>query len=152
MGFIKKVYILSLLFFLVLWFVIGVARLFFNTTRMFTTEREWFFMSDDEKRIRLLGQEHVFLKNIQKITPVDAVIQVYIPSHDILPGIFYKTIYYLYPRKLSFENSLSQVGSGRGDYFISYTEKKDNFILISGATKIYEYQIGDVFAQLYKYE
>lgn len=152
MGFIKKIYILSLLSVLIFWFFIGVARLFFNTTRMFTTEREWLFMSDDEKRTRLLGQEHIFLKHVQKITPKDAVIQVYIPSQDILPGIFYKTIYYLYPRELSFEASTVLIHSKRADYLVSYAKEKNNFVLISAVTKKYEYKIGKIWAQLYKYE
>lgn len=130
----------------------SISRILYNVLRAFTTEREWFTMSDTEKRVRLIGREHVFLKNAQELIPYHTNVYVLISSQDILPGIFYKTIYYLYPRKIVFVENINAIHPNELSYIIIYSKKPTKLMSHLKIHKIYEYKIGDRYCLLYKYE
>ncbi len=153
MSFLRILYFYTLVCLLFIWVGLSITRVFYNIVRTVTTEREWFLMTDDEKRANLLGNEHIFLAMTKKTTPSDAEILVLIPNANILPGLFYKTIYYLYPRKLTFVEYINSVNLKDFEFIISCSN--DSILLdvtFENVSNLYEYEVNNVLCTLYRNE
>ena len=113
---------------IILWMLLSVGRLGNNYRRIFTSERKWLSMTDDQKRIELLGDEHVFLTEIRKSTKPNSSVLLVIPSETFFPGIFYKSLYYLYPRNIAIETQV-EIGSLTDksyDYVVVFNNLEEN--------------------------
>ena len=110
---IRRVFLLTL----GLWFLLSVGRVGNNVIRALTSEREWIFLTDSQKKEKLLGEVHNFLTFIQKNTPPSSSIAISLASPESSPGFFYKSLYYLYPRKIEIVDKFTKQNF---DYLIYY--------------------------------
>jgi len=94
---------------IIVWFVISIIRVANNVLRIYTQERQWIFLTDDQKREKLFGEPFDFLTLIANKTPSTAKIATFLPKPDIEPGSFYLSQYFLYPRNVQ---SISPINEG----------------------------------------
>ena len=78
------------------WFILATIRTIYNFSKVFTEEKDWIFLTEDQKRQKIFGDLNSFLKFVEKNTS---------PNSSILflgPGgkSYYLGRYYLYPRRL----------------------------------------------------
>lgn len=86
----------SLFIIIVLWIVISVGRTFYNFSKLFTEEREWYNLSDQQKKVKLFGDLDPFFRFVEKNTsPKDSIL-------FLAPGgkAYFLSRYYLYPRRI----------------------------------------------------
>lgn len=100
----KKIKLLNL--FLTLYFLIAVGALFYNGIKTYFEIKEWYFLSDTQKRHHLFGDIYDFFAYINKHTPPKS--SILIVSKDV--RTFFLGRYYLYPRKLQVVTSEAEVG------------------------------------------
>ena len=66
-----------LIFFMILlWVVLSLGRVSYNIYRVFTKEKEWFYLSNEEKKIKTFGDLHIFLTLISQKTKSDSKITI----------------------------------------------------------------------------
>lgn len=102
---------------LCLWFLLSLGRVGNNVIRAFGSEREWIFLTDSQKKEKLHGEVHNFLTFVQKNTSSNSSISIMLDSPDSSPGFFYKSLYYLYPRKVEIVDKFAKP---HFDYSIYY--------------------------------
>lgn len=107
-----------LLLILAIWLSIALLRTFYNFTKLVTEEREWYYLSDEEKRAKQYGDIHYFLRFIQDNTK---------PSSNIIfitdnPKAYFLSRYYWYPTKRVgyFEDFLWDNKMLIYDYYVIY--------------------------------
>src|SRR3990172_6757120 len=88
-----------------LWFILSVSRLGYKYLRAFTSEKNWIFMIDYQKKTRLLGDDFIFLSNIASSCSISSTVNIFNPFPKSDQKLFYLSYYYLYPRKLIFSPS-----------------------------------------------
>ncbi len=109
-----------------LWITIATLRTFYNISKLYTEERKWLALSDDQQRVALFGDIYRAIKIIQEKTPGSAQIL------SLSPGgkTFFLSRYYLYPRKITYIKSTSEVAmaikKNTFDYLVVFqTSEKD---------------------------
>ena len=102
---------LSLIF---LWVAIALTGLVYNGVKSVSEVKEWFFLTDFEKRQKIFGELFTFLYALKSTTSDNATILVY--STDI--RTFHLSLYYLYPRKITLVDSKNalQVAASTANY------------------------------------
>jgi hypothetical protein len=91
MSALKKIFVLLI----VLWCFIAVFRTFYNLSKIYTEERYWFKLTDEEKRGKFFGDEHYFLRFLDAHTIKNTKILFF--TNDLKAQ--YLGRYYLYPEK-----------------------------------------------------
>ncbi|HVZ11463.1 MAG TPA: hypothetical protein VG965_00360 [Patescibacteria group bacterium] len=92
---------LTLLFLLLAWVVIASFRTISNTMKIFTEERQWVFLTDDQKRGKIYGDVYSMYKKIDGVTKKESNILLW--SQD--GKTFYILRYLLYPKRVYWLNS-----------------------------------------------
>lgn len=95
---LKKSIIRLFLILIMIWLVASFIRTIYNISKIFTEELEWLSLSDEEKRIKLFGDLHYFFRFVEKNTDNNSKILLYSFDGDA----FYLSVYYLYPRKITY--------------------------------------------------
>lgn len=108
---------------IVVWTALAAARTFYNFSKLFSEEKEWYFLSDEAKRRKLFGDLYYFFRFVEKNTSREARIIFYAPGGKA----YYLGRYYLYPRRLTYAKTENEVRnfvkSNRYDYILSYQTK-----------------------------
>ena len=112
-----KYLLLMLVFF---WFAISLLRTGYNLSKVYTEERAWIFLSDEEKRNKIFGDLHIFFRFVQKNTKEGSRILFLSPGGKT----YYVGLYYLYPTKITYvKNSMEARGlmeKNKFDYLLVY--------------------------------
>lgn len=82
---------------LFLYFLIAIGNVGYNTIKTYSEIREWYFLTDTQKRYKLFGDLYTFFIFLDKNTPPKA--SLLIVSKDV--RTFYLGRYYLYPKKIT---------------------------------------------------
>ena len=117
MGLTKN-HIFSTLFFL--WVLFSFFSVGYNLIKVTPEVREWFFLTDNEKRSKLFGDTYALLEIIRSKTEENTEIAIFSP--DI--KTHYLSIYYLYPRK-------TIVFNNEKEFISSISHKKYNYVVSS---------------------
>lgn len=99
-----------------LWFILSLGRVAYNIYKVFTTEKEWLSLTNDQKKIKIFGDLHVFFSLISQKTKSDSKITIILPDAKSDPRVGYLGIYYLYPRDIIFEAKTTD----KSDYVVTY--------------------------------
>lgn len=114
-------------FLLILWFVLSLARTFYNFSKIATEEKDWLSFSDDQKRSKIFGDLYDFLRFVEVDTRKGSDIIFYMPDLTIDGRLYYLGNYYLYPRRIEITDSLTylakRLSNNSIDYVISYYKK-----------------------------
>lgn len=117
----KKIhaFLIYLSFFLLsVWLVMSFLRTAYNFTKVFTEEKQWLFLSDEEKRIKIFGDSFVLYKFTEINTSKQA--NIVIISKD--KKAYYLGRYFLYPRKITYASGIKEIN----------LVEKPNYILVIG--------------------
>lgn len=85
-----------LILILIVWLGISVLRTTYNISKIFTEEKNWIFISDEEQRAKLFGDLYFLYKFVEASTPKNSNIIFISPGGKA----YYLGRYYLYPRKV----------------------------------------------------
>lgn len=99
-----------LLFLLAFWFLISTTRTFYNLSKLYTEERNWYGLTNEQKRGKFFGDTHYFLRFLDSHTINKSRILLF--TNDL--RTHYLGRYYLYPAKEII---------GEHDKFLWYPEK-----------------------------
>lgn len=98
-----------LLLLLTLWIFISITRTFYNLSKIYTEERNWIGLTDEQKRGKFFGDAHYFLRFLGSHTSDKSHILLF--TNDL--RTHYLGRYYLYPAKII----------GEHDTFLWYPKK-----------------------------
>lgn len=123
---IFQVFLICCIFFiLVLWMFISVLRLGNNLSKIYTEERNWIFISDEQKRKMLFGNLNDFYRFLEKNTPENSEMVLLAPEGKSN----YLSKYYLYPRIVIYTKSPSDaeklIKSKKFNYFVLYNDNME---------------------------
>lgn len=90
---------------IILWLAMSFVRTFYNVSKIFTEERTWIMLSDEQKREKLFGDLHSLFRFAQKQTPASSNIIFLAPGGKT----YFLGRYYLYPRKLKWVKNTEEV-------------------------------------------
>lgn len=96
MRFVYKLFLFTLILLIGLWTLIASLRTLYNVTKLFTEEKQWFFLSDEQKKEKSFGDLHTFYRFAESHTPLNSRILFLSPGGKA----YYLGRYYLYPRKI----------------------------------------------------
>ncbi len=99
-----------LLFLLTFWILIAVSRTFYNLSKLYTEEKNWYKLTNEQKRGKFFGETHYFLRFLDSNTSNNSKILLF--TNDL--KTHYLGRYYLYPAKKII---------GEHDYFQWYPKK-----------------------------
>lgn len=94
---------------LILWSLLSVARTFFNITKIYTEEKSWMHLSDEEKRVKIFREAHLFLTFVQENTIQNSSMILFLPHPNFDNRLFYLSLYCLYPRKIQLVQNARQL-------------------------------------------
>jgi hypothetical protein len=93
----QKNILIKLLFLLILlWIGISFIRTIYNVSKLATEERQWYFLTDEQKRAKEFGDRHYFLRFVQSHTITGSTILLF--TDDVETQ--YLGRYYLYPTEI----------------------------------------------------
>lgn len=122
----KKILIYFGISIIILWIAMSFIRTFYNISKIFTEEKEWMVLSDEQKREKLFGDLHNLFSFVEKQTPEDSSIIFLAPGGKT----YFLGRYYLYPRKLKWVKSPNSVNSilslGSYSYILMYQTNDPN--------------------------
>ncbi len=119
MRYIRRSLSIIFVFLIGSWVLIASLRTVYNISKLFTEEKQWFFLSNEEKKEMAYGDLHTFYRFVEHHTPLSAKI-LFLSSGA---KAYYLGRYYLYPRRIIFAKSPDEV------YKILQREKFD-FLLV----------------------
>ena len=82
---------------LILWILIAIFNIFYNTLKSVTEARQWVNLTDQEKRYQIFGDIYGFCMFINSNTPTNAHILIY--SKDSM--VYFLCRYYSFPRLMT---------------------------------------------------
>lgn len=145
---VKKLngYVVSVL--LSLWIVFSLVSVVYNTLKIFPETKQWFFLSDLQKRQQIFGDIYDFLVFIEKNTSYNS--DVAILSADV--KTHYLSLYYLYPRKIVDTSTQSRLSTLATSKKITYIATYNNSIDYPQYEKIASFSStnNNSFGHLYK--
>jgi hypothetical protein len=102
------------------WALLAIGSVGYNAVNTVSEVKNWYFLTDTQKREKLFGDLYTFFTFIDKNTPADA--SILIKSFDV--RTFFLGRYYLYPKKIT-------VGEG-APYIASFGSplKLQDYVLI----------------------
>lgn len=98
---------LKYLFFIIIliWFLLSIGRLVLNLSKIYTEERFWIGLSDENKRTKIFGDVYIFLLNIdKKIKKNNDVIALSKDGKN-----YFLARYMLYPQKIYWVKTVQEV-------------------------------------------
>lgn len=117
---LKKVIVYFGFALIILWFTLSFARTFYNISKIFTQERAWVILSEEQKREKLFGDLHNLFRFVEKQIPEGSNIVFLAPGGKA----YFLGRYYLYPRKLKWvktpENIHTILNSKKYNYIFMY--------------------------------
>lgn len=113
-----------LLFLFLAWIGIAFVRTGYNASKLFTEERAWYGLSDEQKRAKQFGDYHYFFRFVQTHTKSGSNIMFFTDDNEA----YYLARYYLYPTKRMGigESFLWSDTSIRYDYYMIYPANHKN--------------------------
>ena len=140
----KKIISYIFAIFVIGWFSLSFFRMANNIFRLFTDEIGLVHISDLQKKEQMFGDRFRFWTFVEKYTPSDASVYVYMPEYDIDPSAFYYSLYNLYPRKIKFVKDLDQESP--------QIEGNQYYVLYFSNHHIFDSKILEFFKKGKKYE
>jgi len=126
----KRYWIVFCTLILAAWFFVSFFRTFYNFSKVYTEERQWMFLSDDEKRSKTFGDIYNFLEFIGENTKTHDSILFFFSNKKYFAGTGYLSTYFLYPRQIYFsqfkKDTISIINSKKFDYIVLYWTNNDN--------------------------
>jgi len=84
-----------LLFLLSFWIIIAAFRTFYNFSKLYTEEKDWYMLTSEEKRGKYFGDTHYFLRFLDSSTAKNS--SIFFITDDLKS--YYLSRYYIYPKK-----------------------------------------------------
>jgi hypothetical protein len=108
--------ILIILF--VIFITTSIVRTVYNFSKLATEERQWYYLSDEEKRAKQFGDVHYFLRFVQKYTDTGSNILFFTDDTKA----YFLSRYYLYPttRAGKYEGFLWNNKESKYNYYMIY--------------------------------
>jgi hypothetical protein len=106
---LKKLLRAVFIFVVVLWFLVSILRTFYNIARLFPEIKEWMFLSEDQKRIKMFGDNYSFVQFIKENLEQGSSVAIYTPDSTISRQLHLLSTYYLYPGKILFLHNLNNL-------------------------------------------
>lgn len=107
-----------------IWIILATIRTGINVSKIYTEERFWLGLSDQQKREKIFGDVYEFIQFIDKhTTSSNATLVLYTPSN-----IHWHVKYFLYPKKffvVDNENELKEKLSTYSSVAINITKPLD---------------------------
>lgn len=115
-----------LLILMSVWFVIAFLRTSYNVLKIYTEEKAWISLSDEEKRNKIFGDLHTFFRFVQRNTKEGSRILFLSPGGKT----YYVGLYYLYPTKIIYVKNIIEarelMKKNKFNYLLVYqTREKD---------------------------
>lgn len=162
---IKVNQFLRIIFFLTLtiWFSLSIFRSIFNFSKIITDKQSILVLNEEQIRIQTFGEEYRALRAVQELTPDNSKILFIFFDQKIPDGFFYKSLYFLYPRKIYIEdkiNTINQIAQNKKpDYiFLLFSKsvlidlKKHEIIQHFNKLSFYSFETKSLSGLLIKYE
>lgn len=149
----KKNKILS--FIILLWIGIALVRTLYNFSKIITEEKNWIYLTTEQKKEKQFGDRHLFFRFVKANIPSGS--NILFDTNDGMA--YYLARYYLYPTTVIWEQrQFSEWGNGINrnyNYVINYpitSEIKNNIVVNKSYYKRYRiYIVGnDVRGIIYK--
>lgn len=118
------------------WFAVAIVRTPFNLSKFFTEDLKEISTPDNEKRLKVFGDEYLALEYLASYTSDDSSILFISDDLENLTGFYYEIHYFLYPRNLHVESS-NETNSIRKYDYVTFIEKKPS-IKLRNSTKIFK--------------
>lgn len=90
---------------LVAWGILAIGSVGYNAVNTVSEVKNWYFLTDTQKREKLFGDLYTFFTFIDKNTPEDA--SILLKSFDV--RTFFLGRYYLYPKKITVVESSKDI-------------------------------------------
>ncbi len=136
--------------------ILSIARLGNNFIKIYTEERQWIFLTDEQKREKIFGEIYSYISFIQNNTSNKSSII----SFNADAKTYYLGRYFLYPKKfISYAKQsdfVNNINSNIYDYVIYKATKNDDMKDIDNALSHNRYILIKIFKkdnytyQLYK--
>lgn len=127
---LRKLWVFLFATVLFLWIVVSILRTFYNFSKVFTEERRWIALTDNEKRVKEFGDIYNFFEFIGRNTKTNDSILFFFSDKKFFAGTSYLGIYFLYPRQIYFsqfqKDAISIINSKKINYIVLYWAKNDN--------------------------
>ncbi len=112
----------KIFFFLIfIWFLLSLFRTLYNLSKVVTEDIDALITTDDAKRTNTFGEEYLVLQVIEMNTQKNSSVFL-ITSNELLGrGLYYKSLYFLYPRKISiidFQKEVPKFNSNNSVFLI----------------------------------
>lgn len=122
---------------LLLWVIIGVLGVVYNTRKGFFEIREWGFLSQEDKKHKLFGDYYAFYKFLKANSNSEDIVLF---TND--PMAFFLPRYFLYPQRIywiSYEKDfLSKLTQSKNETFFIYDldfDLKDHIVVATFSAK-----------------
>lgn len=117
-------------FLLIIWIALSIFRTFYNLSKVFTEEKNWIFLSDEQKRERIFKDLHKIFRIVEEKTDKNSNIIFF--SKD--KKEYYLGRYYLYPRRLYYIDSINKIDNlqnkSKYNYIFIYKDSRNGTSLL----------------------
>lgn len=104
------------------WFTISFSRSIINLAKgIYELPRE-LSLSPHEKRVDIFGEEYKKFYKLQESSSKASKILIIAAPNMIERGLFYKSYYFLYPRKITIELISLQKNTSMYDYVLDFNQ------------------------------
>ncbi len=132
---------------LIMWISFSFFTIFFNAIKTLTEEKQWLFLSSEQKKEKIFGDIYLFFAFINKNTPAHTNIILYPHTEEL----FYFGIYNLYPKKIATARDYSELTSLSKETQYEYIATYNKEVFIPHFKKITSFStIAKNFGILYK--
>ena len=114
-----------LLLLILLWIALSFTSILHNSVKSITEIRDWYFLSDTEKRQKIFGDLYTVTMLIEKNTTKKS--QILLVAEEKMP--YYLTRYYLYPRRIYLTTAKDLARTNKENkypYIFAYNTKISN--------------------------